>query len=252
MKQLFFVNNLVSSATITATTTNAQFPVSNLKDDRRTKVFRSTSNMDSIIFDLGLLKDVDAVLMVDSGMTAFGFTEATVQTSVTNSWDGVPEIPVFIDHQFSFSELIFDETKNVRYVKLNLKNTSGYCEVSKIFIGEKISVGELSFSYPITFSQNTNASRQMNRMGQMFIDEVNTQKEIEGSFNTINKEEFEDLMKILDQASFTSPVWLWFPDGQMTTNNHRLSGYYFLKDDPQFQLIPANYWNVKLSFREGM
>jgi hypothetical protein len=253
MKQLFFAHNLVPDAAITASSANNQFPLINLKDTRRTRVFRSTSGSVQITFDLGSIKDIDAVLLVDSGVSGFGFSSGVVQLSDDNIWDGVPTHEIEIEGKFGFAELLFPETQQSRYVKISFENTGeSFCEISKIFIGEKSSVGDLSFSYPLTYRHKTNANIQKNRLGQLFIDEINKQKELEGSFNTINKSELEDLFKILDHVSTTIPLWIWFPEGAMTENNKRISGYYFLDGDPSMQLIPGQFWNVGLKFEEGM
>ncbi len=258
MQQKFFVENLVQGSLKSASSTdiplspvNAQFPLSNLDDDRRTKVFRSTTNNVSIVFDLGIARDINSILIVDSGIGSFGFVTADIQFNAVDSWGSIPSQSISIDPIFGFANLLLTSVEHVRFVRLTLNNTAGYCELSKIFIGEDVSVGELSFSYPITFRQNNNATMQKNRLGQKFFDEINSQKELEGSFNTINKEELESLFEVFDYASFTRPVWIFFPEGQITTNNHRLCGYYYLKDDPSMQLLPANYWNVTLKFEEG-
>jgi hypothetical protein len=258
MNQYFFTHNLVKVATPSATSDeiptspiNAQFPLSNLKDDRRTKVFRSVTNTVSVVFDLGVAQDVDSVLIVDSGLNPFGFISATAQFNSVDSWGSITEETIDIDFEFGFAKLFLPSVQNIRYVRINLVSTSGFCELSKIFIGTKVSVGDLCFSYPVVFTQNNNASIKRNRLGQKFVDEINSQKMIEGAFQTITKDELDELMSILDYASFTRPIWLTFPDGNIMVNNNRINGYYYLDDDPKLQLIPGQYWNVSLKFTEG-
>jgi hypothetical protein len=67
----------------------------------------------------------------------------------------------------------------------------------------------------------------------------------------MTKEELAPLLTMLDYTSFTLPIWLIFPQGNITTDNDRISGYYYLKDDPTLNFVVGNYWNTELSFEEG-
>jgi hypothetical protein len=86
---------------------------------------------------------------------------------------------------------------------------------------------------------------------QKFFDKINTQKEISGSINTMNKDEVEILLAMLDVCSFDVPIWITFENMPSLVNSTRLSGYYYLKDDPSLSLVAGNYWNVRLDFEEG-
>jgi hypothetical protein len=248
--QSFFYNNLVKIATLTASTENAQFPLSNLKDDRRTKVFRSNGNADSIVFDFGFARSVDSVFLVDNG-DALGVTSVTIEMNPTNSW-GVPAFSqvVTLSSVNGLGYVSF-ASQSYRYARIVMTNTAGYCELSKIFIGEKAQLGGLSFSYPLIYQSNTNANVQRNRMNQKFFDKINTQKIISGSINTMNKDEVDTLLQMLDYTSFNIPLWVHFDDMPSLNDPLRLSGYYYLKDDPNLSLAAGNFWSVRLDLEEG-
>lgn len=250
--QNFFVDNLVTSAFITATSENFQYPLSNLRDERRTKVYRSTGNKVVITFDFGIARDIDAILVVDNGNKTLGFISAKVELNMVDHWATPPaSYNLNLDHKHGFGHANLPTTGRYRYARVTLENTGGYCELSKIFIGEAVKLGEISFSYPITYRQNNNATSQVNRLRQKFIDEVNTLKEIDGSINTLNKEELDPILEMIDRVSFTRPLWLYFPPNEFIKNNMRLCGYYYLKDDPTLSLAVGNYWSLSLKLEEG-
>lgn len=253
--QKFLVNNLIhEGTTATVDSENAQYPLSNLLDDRRTKVFRSTANDTIIKFDFGTARPVDILMLVDSGLRSFGFLSATIQLNNTDSWIAPAySQAVDIDFTHGFAVADFTSTQTFRYARLVLNNTAGYCEVSKLFLGQAVDLGEISFSYPVSFAANTNANITRNRLGQRFIDEVNTIKSISGQLQTLNKEELDGVYEIMDYCSITRPVWVYFPESLTTisNNNNRLSGYYYFKDDPDLSLSAGNFWNVAISLEEG-
>lgn len=252
MNQLFLVNNLINQAEFLPDSVNAQYPAENLKDIRRTKVYRSTTNAANLVLDFGTQRDINIVALVDAGNTGFGFDDITLELNHTNSWaTPIYSAPISVDYLNGFAYLILPSTYSVRFARLVITGSAGYCELSKVFIGESYNIGELSFDYPVTYKQNNNASVSKNRLGQRFIDEINTQKEISGNISTMTKEEVAPLMEMVDYASFTNPIWLVFPEGNITTDNDRINGYYFLKDDPTMSFVVGNYWNTSLSFEEG-
>jgi hypothetical protein len=249
---VFLYDNLVKTSGITADPSNAQFPVSNLKDDRRTKVVRAESASMEIIFDFGMIREVDSFAVVESGISAFGFTSLTFELNINNEWvTPIYSGPVPLDLQFGFGYLLLDNVVNARYARIVINNSAGFCELSKVFIGKKASIGELCFEYPLTFTQKNNASIQKNRFGQRFVDEVNGQKELSGSFSTLTKEEMDSLFSVLDYVSNTIPLWLIFPEGNITLDNDRINGYYYLTGEPNLTFDRGNYWSAGLSLEEG-
>lgn len=250
--QVFLVENLVDQASITPSTVNAQYPTSNLKDARRTKTFRSTNDNTTIVFDFIIPKSINICALVDSGMEAFQFEAATIELNNTNTW-GSPavSVPLSIDVENGFAYASLDQPYSFRYARLILTGTAGYCEVSKLFIGETVQAGILSFNYPLSFQVNDNATVTRNRLGQKFIDEINLQREISGSISTMTKEEFQPIFDMVKYASITRPIWLIFPEGCITEDNDQVNGYYYLKNEPRASLVAGNFWNISLTFEEG-
>lgn len=250
--QVFLVENLIKTALITPSSVNAQYPVSNLLDDRRTKTYRSTSNSTSIVLDFYAPRAVNVLAFVDSGINSFGFTSCTLQLNNVDIWTSpAVSVSVSVDANHGFAYAYLDTTATYRYARLVFTGTAGYVEVSKLFIGETAQVGDLAFNYPLSFSYNTNATVSKNRLGQRFIDEVNTYRTLAGSITTMTKEEVQPLLDLCKYASFTRPIWVIFPEGNITEDNDQVNGYYYLKDDPSFSFVSGNFWNTSLSLEEG-
>jgi len=250
--QIFLYDNLVKKSTIITNTENAQFPADNIKDDRRSKVYRSTGNTAQVVFDFGIARDVNTFAIVSSSLDSFGFTDLTLEFNTSDTWDSpIYSEPISFSMIHGFGYVVLPETINLRFARLVATNTAGYCEIGKVFFGVYAEIGQLSFEYPIAFRQNNNAIITKNRLGQRFVDEINTQKEISGNISTMTKEEFSPLLDILDYCSVTIPLWLIFPEGNITEDNQRLNGYYYLKDEPLMRFEVGNYWSVTLNLEEA-
>ena len=133
--------NLVDQATLTASSANALFPVSNLQDPRRSKVFRSTSNSANIVVDMQETSAINTIFVVADKRSGFGITSISVEFNATNTW-GSPAysiaVPFSTIHNLGFVE--FPSTVNYRFARIVMTSTLGYCEISKIFIGSYLAL----------------------------------------------------------------------------------------------------------------
>lgn len=251
--QIFLSENLITTATITADSENAQYPLSNLLDDRRTKTYRSTSNSTTVKLDFGIPRDVDVLAFVTNGFDNFSFTSCTLELNNVDVWTAPPfTTTVTIDALNGFGYTYLDTVQTYRYARLIFTGTAGYVEVAKCFIGKSAQVGDLSFNYPLDFNINDNATITKNRIGQRFIDEISTQRLIAGSINTMTKEEFQPLLDVIKYSSITKPIWLIFPEGNITEDNDQVNGMYYLTTEPKPKFVQGNFWNISLSFEEAM
>lgn len=250
----FYFNNLALDAILTPETENAQFPVENIKDARRTKVFRSTSNSDFIYFDFGSAEPIDSVFLVGHSIDGVGFTTASLELNNVATWTSgaIATIPITIDtaNNLAFGELV--ASVNARYAKLILTSTLGYCEVSKIFIGVGENLGtENDFSYPLNVTFANNSTVQKNRYGQRFVDEVNEQKRFKGDLRTMTNAEVEVIHDLARQCSNTKPFFLRISNVNIFNDNDRINGYYYLTSEPQFSYESGGFWSVSLDMEEG-
>ena len=197
MSLRFFVDNLVKESLITASSNDAQFPSENIKDDRRTKVFRSISNSCNIVFDFGTVSDIDSIAIVDSNIDQIGFTTATIELNNTNSWGSPPVSQALtIDSLNGWVNFNWSTVQSYRFARLVLDNGANPVEVSKVFIGKSNYMESVCFTYPMRYSQNNRATVQTNRYGQKFFDEISTQKLVSGTIPSLNKDEMDMILEI--------------------------------------------------------
>jgi len=249
----FFYNNLVKSATLTPSSENALFPVENIQDDRRTKVFRSTANSDDIYFDFGSAEEIDSFMAVGHIINGIGFSSASLELNNVATWTSgaIETIPITIDYVNNLAYGSVDIPVNARYAKLILTSTTGFVEVSKVFIGASTEIGTNDFSFPLKFQNNNLGSAQKNRYGQKFFDIVISQKSFSAGISTMTNEEVEVIYQLAGFCSIDRPFFMRIDGAQVFSDGNRTAGYYYLKDDPVYTYSPGGFWNADLILEEG-
>ena len=252
MSVQFYAFNQVKLANITAPNVDAQFPLTNLKDDRRTKVVRSTTNTLVVVFDFLDPVAIDGCLIVDAKLRELGFTSATFQLNTSDSWVSPPvSVAMTINGDEGLAKSILPSTEVYRFARVSLSIASGTVELSKVFIGAKIEMVDNCFTYPITYRQTNRAAESLNRYFQRFFDEVVTQKGFSASINTMTKDEFDQVLEFIDYNSVTIPLFINFDGIDGLNDPDRLGGMFYIEDQPTMQLVPGNYWNITLNFTEA-
>lgn len=252
----WYYNNLVTDASMSASSENALFPLSNISDIRRTKVFRSLTNADHIYFDFGSAEPIDSIVLVDHIFNGFGISTASLELNNVPTWtSGAPvTIAVTIDatNGIGFGKHI--STVNYRYAKLLLTSSLSYCELSKIFIGKEAIISDaIDFDYPLKFKRDDKAIISKNRYNQAFVDEVFKVKTITGNLNTMNRDEVDVCLEMDKICSITRPLFVRFEQSvnSLLNDNDELSGYYMFKNEIDLSLVRGGYWNGTISLEEA-
>lgn len=250
----FLSNNLVDSAVITASTTNANYPVSNIQDDRRTKTFRSTSNSDNLVFDLGGIEDVDHLAIAPNWQNGFGISTLTVEANNSDLWTSPPfSTTVTLDSTHGIGIKSITE-QSYRYWRFVLTSTLGYCEIANVFIGKATDVLTNGPSYGWSYRNNDLSVKRRNRYGQEFVDEIGQQKEINSlAFQVLNLTEVDKIFELIDNVRTVKPFFVRFGDGSNTFINDedRFNGMYRLVNSPSIVNTSAGFYNVTMSLREN-
>jgi hypothetical protein len=248
----FYALNQVYSASITPSSVNAQYPISNLKEDRRTKTFRSTTNSDNIVFDFGSPIEIDSFCVVDNPINGFGFTTITLQLNATNSW-GSPSVsvPITIDPLYGFGNFEQASGNFYRYARIVLTSSLGYCELSNVFIGARTQLIDNDITFPVNYDQGTIATIAKNRYGQRFIDEIGSQKRMTFSINTMTQSEMDVLFEMIEFNGSTIPFFIKFCDGALSSSQNRFNGMYYFLDDPKASYGVGGYWSLQMQIDEA-
>lgn len=254
MSLKFLSNNLVDSSTLTPSTTNAQYPVANINDPRRTKTFRSTSNSDNVVIDLGSAEAVDHFAIVDNWQNGFGVTSITIEANGTDVWTSPAfSTTVTLDTDFGVGIASF-LSQSYRFWRIVMTSTLGYCEVANIFLGSASTITTNGVGYNWSYRNNDLSNSSRNRYGQEFFDEIGTQKELSNlSFQIMDKDEQDVILSVYDTNRLTKPFFIYFDleSDSLVNNDDRYSGFYRFTSAPSFTNINSGYYNTSLSLREA-
>lgn len=245
MSMKFYSYNLVDQETtvITPSEQTALFPISNLKDIRRTKVYRSLTNSITIVFDFINPQPVDSILLADNPLTGFNFnTPVTIEANATDTW-GAPAYSTTLttkddEHGIAYLELTLPE--NYRFWRLSFNSTS-YVELSTLFIGKRIEFTDSGIEFGWSYQDRPNLTKSVNRYRQAFFDEINEQKNINARMRYLNKDEIDQVFEMYDYNGVTKPMFIRI-DCDILNNKNRFSGYMRFKNkEPIINSAPSLY-----------
>lgn len=253
MSLVFYHNNLVKTASITASTENAQFPVSNITDDRRTKVYRSTSNNDNIVFDLGSTEDIDAVCISPNWQSGFGFTAITIEANTANSW-GSPAFTQSFTFDSSYDTGIteFANTQSYRFWRLVITSALGYCELANVFIGPKLDISTTGVEDGIAYQNDDLTNIRQSEYGQEFIDDIGQIKKIENiRYSNMNTSELTQFFTMYDDVRRVKPFWVRFKNlDNILDDANRWGGIYKFTKVPKVTLSKGGFYQVPFGLLE--
>jgi hypothetical protein len=246
----FFSGNLIDQATFTPSTENLNFPASNLKDARRSKVFRTTSNTSILILDFQETSEIDSIFIVDNPRNGFGVSTLSFDLNATSNFTS----PAYSD-SLTFSTVhglgykLFTQ-QNYRFARLNLTSALGYCELSKVFLGKHIDLWRgpnFNWSY-----QNKDISTvKENRYGQKFIDIIGRQKVLNISLTLLNKDQLDQIFSLYDDKGTTKPFFVTIGDDAMVNDHRRFSGMVYLNSVPTITNTSFGRYSLSLSMEEA-
>lgn len=252
----FLSNNLYKSGTVTITTgtENAQFPISNLKNDAPSVKFRSAGNTVVLEIDLLQVQDIDTVAVVGDPTEEFGMTAVTYKTSVTTDFSGSPVYSLTLDpsQNIGFSYIT---AVNHRFVEITFTGQGSYVEAGAIFIGERINIEQNnlsigSFNYGYADKANTSESAY----GQKFISERILQKTISGTLEYCTKTEQETLDDMYIKHGRHEPLWMIVDkDGDAINGGAtKLSIYGYLNRIPVWSASGGQTYNSTIRIKEAI
>lgn len=251
----FLSRNLVRAANISLTTgtENAQFPLSNILNDSPAIKFRSQENTVVILFDLLVTSTINAVALHGDTNADLGLTSASFKTSLTTDFSSSTPvtIPLNAAERLGFA---LTEGVNHRYLELTLTGGGGFCELSNVFIGERVelpqqnlSIGSFEYGY-IDLS-----SISRNDYGQFFIDKRNQIKQLGGSLEHCLKSEQAELDAIWARHGKSLPLWVIVDKDGVATEQGKeaLTIYGYLNDVPQWKSGGGQTWNTSLEVTQA-
>jgi hypothetical protein len=241
--------NLIDQSTITASSENAQFPTLNLKDQRRSKVYRSTSNTDSLIFDFQETSEINGIFIVADKRAGFGVSTIIVDFNATSNFT-TPAYSVTLPFspKLGIGHVSFD-TIEYRFARVRMTSTLGYCEISKMFIGKAIPLTR-TINFGWTIKDEDLSIKTRNRYGQQFTDIIGRQKNIGFAIRNADKVDLELINTLLDRVGESKPFYITIGNENMVEDYRRFSGPVILEDVPLITNASFNKYNMSFSVRE--
>ncbi len=249
----FFNDNLVTETTTigTPSTVNASFPLSNLNDPRRTKVFRTTSNSGNIVFDFGSAKAIDSIFIVGNSQTGLGINSLTLELNSSDSW-GAPAFSQVISLSSEFNQGIASFTSQTyRYARIVFTSSASFCEISKLFIGQAIDL-DRGPSFNWTYKSEDLSKVTENRYAQKFVDIISRRKRLSLSLSLLNKDQMELFFSLYDSKGLTYPFFIELGSDNMIDDHRRFSGLVYLNSIPTITNTYFNRYSLSIEVEEGM
>lgn len=255
----YFNYNLVTqpSTVITASSENSLFPASNIADPRSTKSFRTVTNTLSvnIVFDFLTEETVDSVLIKGDHINGgFGFSGSiTIEAHNADTW-GSPSFSTTMtpDALFGFGYKGFTG-ETYRYWRISATASSGYAEIGKIFIGEKVELLNNNIGYGWSIENKDLSKVQKNKYGQRFIDEITTQKTIKAKLELLNKDELDTMLAMFDANGISKPVWIVVDSDEIIVNDYeKFSSYGYFDKNPTVANSNFSLYSLSYSISEAI
>jgi len=246
-----YSHNLVDQSTLSASTENANFPVENIQDPRRSKVFRSTSNSDNIVFDFGETSDIDTFFIVPDKRNGFGISTISLQFNATNEWSSpaaTESITFSTTHGVGFVE--FAAVRSYRFCRMVLTSTLGYCEIANVFLGQKLEI-EKSINFNWNYKDEELSTSKLNRYGQQFTDVILRRKVVNCAISYMSKDQLAAFFTAYDYCGESRPMFVKIGCAEMSDDYRRFSGMYFFNDVPTVTNAYFNKYNVTMALREA-
>lgn len=219
------------NVTLTASTANANFPVSNLKKYFRSKVWRTTATSGNVVIDLHTAEEIDSFAMVWDPVLPNRFTTGAtfqLQASATNVWSSPPvnvtlsfdEANESITHFFATAE----EYRYWRVVFTDTGNPDGFLEIPKLFLGKKLSFSRVpqgGFSFGLTDL----SVKETSLFGHEYADIYPIKKRIEFDFNYLENSQCEELWKSFYRTGSVNPILVSIDSTEELLDKDRFTFY---------------------------
>jgi hypothetical protein len=244
---------------IAATSTDPQFPVSNLKNQIRAFAWRSTSTTaQALVFDLKTTEAIDSVVLLFDPFVGNKLSSAAIvkiQASHTNFWGAPPIDQVLtIDETNGVASHYFTSDQSYRYWRLYIDDpVSGYSyiEVSKLFLAKATQLTQgpdRGFSYSVA-DQSKN---QRNDYGHEYSDIYPNRKSLDLDYTALTLADQESLLNIFERLGSVRALLVDIDSTSEIFDKDRFFIYGKLKGQIQSKHKVFSYFDSGIAVEETM
>lgn len=250
----FLSENLTDNATfsLTSGTENAQFPLTNLVNNSTTKKFRTVGNSAVMVIDLLQTRTIDTFALVGDATGSLGVTAVSIKTSVTLDFSSSTAIPIDLSSEHNIGYAFITSVSH-RYVEVTMTGNGSYIELSKIFVGERINLPEISFTLDsFRYGYRDLSNVQNNDYGQRFIDKRNKVKRLQGTLDFATLSETETLDDMFLRHGISEPIWIVLDPNSdaMNDGEFRLAMYAYMDDMPEWGAQGGKQYSADMKLSE--
>jgi hypothetical protein len=252
----FLSNNLFDNATLSLTTgtENAQFPLSNLKNDSPSIKFRGIGNTAVILIDLLTTRDIDYVGVCGDPSDLFLINSASFKTSLTTDFSLSPSYNITLSNEHSIGYRQITEVTH-RYVQLTIIGSGGFTELGKVFVGKALNIPLNSLSISsFSYGYKDKSIVRKNRYDQRFIDQLNTIKFLGGQIEYCTKDEQEDIDDMLIRHGQALPLWMIVDQDEeaMNSGQYKLTIYGYLNSDIEWSSAGGQLYSTSIEIGQAI
>lgn len=249
----FYSDNLVNRSSLTASSENLLFPVSNLSHPFRSKVFRSQNSSCNIVLDFYETSVIDSILIVDDPRQGLGVTTVTLELNGTNEWTAPAytiAVPLNVVHGLGMASF---SDQSYRFARIVMTSTDTFCELANIFIGKSIKFQNgMGIELGWTYRDNDLSIIKENKNGQKFVDLVGRQREFAFSLSVMNADEIDQVLEIYDSKGIGAPFFVRIGDDTIINDADRFTSMVYFKSMPSIKNISFGLYDMDMNLEEAM
>lgn len=198
---------------LTASTSNSNYPVDNIKSEFRAKEWRSTSNANQwVVFDLKTTEGIDSVVLLWEKENYRLSDSATikVQANATNVWTSPA-----LDQTLTFNDTyerashFFSSVQSYRYWRITIDDSSnvyGYVSLGVVILGKGESIEEPDRGF--NFNLNDTSTVTKTDFGHKYTDEYPILASLKIDFNYLDFESTEAFVALYNQVGTRSTLYI--------------------------------------------
>jgi hypothetical protein len=188
-----------SATVITASSENANFPASNLKNPLRSKRWRSTDiSSESVVFDFLTTEPVDSVAILwskEDGILLSNTAVIKIQANATDVWTSpAVDQTLTINNDYEIASHYFTTDQSYRYWRVLITdagNPNGFLELGVVWIGKSLDLdfAENGFKWSIADMSRVTETAY----GHKYVDELPSINTLEFSYRFMEYAEIQVL-----------------------------------------------------------
>lgn len=250
---------LLPDVTFTATTEDSEFPVENLRDPLRSKVWRTTAVDDqSVIVDLGTEEEADSFAVFFRANQIIRLTEgATIKiegNASSNFASPLFSATVTLDQQNGVISHFLSTPESHRYWRLYIDdpgNPYGGIEVAQFVVGKavKFAGAARGFKWGLIDPSNT----QRTPFGQKYSDILPTRKTFQFELPIEDFDSFENAIQFYEQVGVTEAFMVSLdPEETIYSNKDRFLMWGTFEDAFEATDVPSAYFTMGFKIEEQL